>query len=568
MIELPRICLIDVDDKTTKYFKENFRDVYCGTLGPRVELELKRGDSVLCSLNCDIPNNIHEYSVFIINTNNQKTIKYEYKEQEKEVETDSVVHYLEGRFPTKYFNPRDYSLNILGGEIKALKSSVIVIYIIGKETETTYYPIRVLQNGNKSDEPFQISTYSNLPGILRHNKISGNYVDISKSPKYFKDLFEDKLDGFKYKLTFSDKTIIKDGAEIRDPSFCPVLYSDNDDIISYAIVQEKRAYVTIPSHNSESEILIPIVMEFLSDIYPEVFPVTSKNSWITSEDYSLPNFQKLVKQKKSLKDKLEVELSKIDKKISTNHSKYSFLHDMLIKQSDELVDNLIKYFKWLEFPHVVKVDDSEKELKEEDISIEHENGLLVIEVKGIRGTSKDSDCSQINKIKYRRSKERGKFDVTGLYIVNHQRHLEPKARRNPPFSKEQINDANNEERGLLTTWQLFQAYYNVSDGLLRKAEIRKQLNNYGHITFTPQAPLICKVESLHFNDFVFISVVKERLTVGDTLICKREGQLLKLQIESLRILDEDVDTCENKEVGVKVNVKLKINDDIYIKNWE
>ena len=71
----------------------------------------------------------------------------------------------------------------------------------------------------------------------------------------------------------------------------------------------------------------------------------------------------------------------------------------------------------------------------------------------IGGTSKDEECSQIFKIKSRRMKELKRFDVFGLYIVNHQKHLPPLNRENPPFTENQIQDAINDERGLLTTWQ-------------------------------------------------------------------------------------------------------------------
>ena len=45
----------------------------------------------------------------------------------------------------------------------------------------------------------------------------------------------------------------------------------------------------------------------------------------------------------------------------------------------------------------VKLMDIETVRKEEDLQIDTESALLAIEVKGIGGTSTDSDCNQITK---------------------------------------------------------------------------------------------------------------------------------------------------------------------------
>ena len=118
--------------------------------------------------------------------------------------------------------------------------------------------------------------------------------------------------------------------------------------------------------------------------------------------------------------------------------------------------------------------------------METEDGLLVIEIKGIGGTSTDGQCSQIEKIKNRRMQERRNFDVFGLYIVNHQRYQPPLLRENPPFKREQIQDAENDKRGLLTTWQLFNLYFSIKNGCISKEEARKALLKYGLIEFSPQ----------------------------------------------------------------------------------
>lgn len=45
-----------------------------------------------------------------------------------------------------------------------------------------------------------------------------------------------------------------------------------------------------------------------------------------------------------------------------------------------------------------------------------------------------------------------------IYIVNHQRYMNPSLRDNPPFKDNQIDYAEDDERRLLTTWQLFKQF--------------------------------------------------------------------------------------------------------------
>lgn len=120
-----------------------------------------------------------------------------------------------------------------------------------------------------------------------------------------------------------------------------------------------------------------------------------------------------------MEDEYKKSLVEIEGKIEKNQIKYQFLHDLITETGDSLVKSIEHFLVWLGFENIVNMDEANPEIKEEDLQVPLKNGLLVVEAKGIGGTSKDSECSQISKIKYRRAKERGRFDVFALYIVNH-----------------------------------------------------------------------------------------------------------------------------------------------------
>lgn len=105
------------------------------------------------------------------------------------------------------------------------------------------------------------------------------------------------------------------------------------------------------------------------------------------------------------------------------------------------------------------------------------------------------------------------FDVFGLYIVNHQRYLPPEKRENPPFSEMQIEDAVNDERGLLTTYELFKLHFNIERGLISKEDAREAL-------FAPSGCVrIRGLYDIHYKGFVVVFQADGlSITQGQTIV--------------------------------------------------
>ena len=204
---------------------------------------------------------------------------------------------------------------------------------------------------------------------------------------------------------------------------------------------------------------------------------------------------------------------------------------------------------------------------EEDLQVEIEEGLLVIEVKGIGRTSKDEECSQIDKIKHRREKDRGKFDVFGLYIVNHQRFMPALLRENPPFNEQQIEDAEISERGLLTTWQLFNLYYSIKNECITKEESRKALLKPGLIEFSPQncVPLGNPIDVYRKGEIITLDL-QHKIEINNELIIKRGYRYLKTKILEIQVYDESVESVDSGLAGILICVPIKKSDELFIKN--
>ncbi len=212
-----------------------------------------------------------------------------------------------------------------------------------------------------------------------------------------------------------------------------------------------------------------------------------------------------------------------------------------------------------EFDNVVNVDEINPELREEDLRVEDDRGLLVIEVKGIGGTSTDSECAQISKIKYRRSKERGGFDVFALYMVNHQRFLPPAARTNPPFNATQIADAVNDERGLVTTYDLFKLYFNVTKGLVSKDDARAALYKTGLVNFPPSgATNIAGPYEIHYDGYVVVFKVDDlEIKVGDSVVLDDFDRYRNAQVLEIQLDGNSVESANSGEIGMKLSARVK-----------
>lgn len=570
--ERPLVCCLDLSAEDIDALKKDGINIYQGTLGKKIKVPNYEDDNNhQLLLNFIFPQNLHEYDIFILNLNNSKTIDYKSDDYIRKDITGKSYFYFQSSYPETLFDPRPISSSVLNNKLDKItnRRCLMIVFTTGNYA-IDYELVEISSKGARRKGVETYNIYSFFDHIPLGHSMFGKEMKTLSMRSDLQALLNKHIDGAVYNQTFNHPTIRKNNEQVKDEKYFPLLVNQNEDIISYYNRSDHFDLFILPQFKNKGAFLSEFLKVIAPSILPELFPFSTQYLWKENKEYWLPNEEKLELERKKVEKEYEQKLRSIDKKITQNKAEYAFLHEILTETGDALVDSLIKYLKWLGF---TKIRDMDKEsdalrIKEEDLQIEIDSKLLVIEVKGIGGTSTDSECSQISKIKHRRCKERDAFDVFALYLVNHQRYMPPLKRKNPPFTKEQISDAENDERGLLTTWQLFNLYFDIQNRILTKEEARDMFIELGFVEFTPKnLILIDEPKKIFKEGFVcIVNIDSIKLKVGEDLIIEKNGRYLKSKIKGIMINDKHVDEASGGEIGLELSEPIKKKSKLWKKS--
>lgn len=569
MNEKPQILTLNLTDKSNSLLVEKGFNLYQGSLGKLVDTKNEKYGFKYHLLNNDFPPNAHEYDIVIVDFSNEETIDYVKSDNQRKKNKTENNSYLICKYPQTIFDPRGLSSHAFLREIREILKKECQIIVFQNENVDIEYKI-VEENGDRPiSKGSQVANfYEFIPNFYFQQNKFGKETKVITNNGELTSFLEKYNKDFTYENTFFHPTIWENDEKVPDPRFYPIIQNSNNEIVSYIYLTDKVGVFIFPVLEDNSLFLLDFLETIAPSLHPNIFPYSTQNKWTEKIEYALPNQERLLEEKKKIEQDFKNAIETKNLEIISNYNKYSFLHKILTETGNELVSAVIQFLEWLGFEKIVDMDTQTEGIKEEDIQIETDNGLLVIEVKGIGGTSKDAECSQISKIKYRRAKERGKFDVYGLYIVNHQRHIPAKNRENPPFTKKQLEDSLNEERGLLTTWSLFNLYFDIQNGVISKKEARNVMFNYGLLEFKPQdIKIVDSIKEVFLKGEVFIiNINGTTLKTGDTLYIEKNNKFRKMTILEIKLDDKIVTEISKGEIGIKGNIRVSKNSTVWIKN--
>jgi len=571
--ETPKILLIDLEEPDSSLLRSRGFNCTSGTFGKQVEVPKKsRHDEHICLLNHNFPPNLHEFNILVANLQNVETVPYDPSDHQRTYVKSRDTFAIRSCYPQTIFDPRPFSGAILASELSAFidKTAIIIIFATSKE-EIPYELVQRTEQGIESIGEPTYNNYSFMKGLRfpQSTNVIGKETHVATGISTdFVRLIAGHNEEASYDITFKHDTEWDSQQErqVNRITFVPLMLSADNRIVSYADYDPKTSIFVFPHIERKGEFLVELFETVLPADFPRLFPYSTRFAWLADAKYQLPNEESLKAEKRRVKEEYSKKLEELDKKLHDNYQEYSWLHDLLTKSGAPLVKTVERYFNWLGFPKVINVDEENGGLKEEDLRVELEKGLLVIEVKGIGGTSTDSDCSQISKIRYRRGKERKTYDVYGLYIVNHQLHLPPQDRDHPPFSRQQIEDAKNDERGLLTTYELFKLYFYIQNNFITKEAAKASLLEYGLVSFTPSnAILVGSPLEIHYGGTVVILKLDNlQISKGADLIITEPHLFRKVRVIDIQINGKSVAQADSGVVGVKFDSSVSLTSQIWI----
>lgn len=571
--EKPKICAIDLEQEIIEALRAKGLDCYSGTLGAQVKVPNSgRQNTHPCLSNFDFPPNLHEYDIVIVDLQKQEPIQYIESEHTHSLFKGSEQFVLLSSYPETVFDPRSLSSSFLRGKLRDFFShETIVIIFCSAQEVSEYHPARITRSGSYADNPVQHSLYDFIPQLpSTYNKIGKN-VTVSHIREDIRSFLQKYSKNFVYEIVFQHPTkwVQDERKNVERNDFIPLLLNSSNEIIGFVDSQKTSAVFAFPQlQDAKKDFLLEFIDELLPGLFPKIFPYSEQFSWLKSGNYLLPNQASLLARKGKLEDEYKLALIEIESELERNQSKYQFLQDLITETGDLLVKSVECFLIRIGFKNIINMDETNPEIKEEDLQIPLGRGLLVVEIKGIGGTSKDSDCSQINKIKYRRSRERNSLDVFALYIVNHQRYLPPFERKNPPFNENQIKDAQSDERGLLTTYELFKLYNNIEQGFITNEDARTSLLRFGLVQFKPSNSYLLgyPLEVHHKGQVVILCISNITVNKGASIIVCNEESWFRSEILEIKLDNKTVETVYKGEIGVKLSLGVLKTSELWLEN--
>lgn len=538
--------------------------VYDGCIGKRIDISPYVGCSRFLLPQTDFPENINEYDVFLIDLKKSAPIPYETKEHERQYAGTGENLYFLSKYNQTLFDSIPFGTFLLKSRLskKTSKSPIVIVFQEGFY-ECNYTLVDKLSGSDyQNNRECSYTNYDFVQSFQLMNAESGKRLSL-EDDKWAKILFQGKEDKLQYRQIFYTPQVMnKQTNEFEDnPNVVPLLRNSNGELIAFAQgLKDEPIYFVLPQADDATklEIVKRLFEGILYEGFSDYFPLIEESKWIHKKQYMLLEEQKIDDQIVELEREYNEKKSKLDQQKIDLAEKYGFLQKLITATGEELVQAMITFLKWLGYEHIIDKDKTSKDVLEEDIQVDMgEKGLIIMEIKGIFRTSQDSECSQIDKIRYRRQKENKERDIYALYVVNHQRGIEPSQRQNPPFTIEQKADALSCDRGMLTTWQLFNVYKAVEEGIISKEKVRESLLHSGVISFEPDmAKPLAEPYHTWQNGRVLGIEVDSTIRVGDKIFVENDECWYNADIVSLQQDGQSLLVVETGKTGVGLSHKL------------
>ena len=395
------------------------------------------------------------------------------------------------------------------------------------------------------------------PDALGVEDDSGDEIRIDVLDSGLRRLFQRSLKGAEFRCNLNWSFFAKPNAPLATNKY-------GKSVASILLPNESRKglLIILPQLKQKAEFILGLLTDVLPEVVPTLFPFMEGSKWVQRPEYEIPRILELKNQIEGIKIEVESKVHGLEKEIESERESYGFLHELIRGTDTNLVRAVEKTLNLLDFKKIVNVDEVKKAKAEtsldEDLWIDDASPLILAEVKGIGGIPADDEALQVQKYLAPRMKELNRTDIRGLSIINHQRNIPPLDRNNgDPFRKLILDNAQKQDIGLLTTWDLFRLARAFIRNNWTHEQVKDLFYQNGRILPVPNHYKLLGVVEQFWKgpNALSIELQNGNLRVGDKIAYELPVDYLEETVESLQIENQSVDNAgKGSVVGVKTNL--------------
>ena len=255
------------------------------------------------------------------------------------------------------------------------------------------------------------------------------------------------------------------------------------------ILRKGKGHVLLlPSFGPKNVEVVDYILKDELPLGPEL-PKEPAGDWLDGEDYAFPDLKALIVKRDEEKKRFDEVLADFDRQIKEMKAiGQEEFHRLLKGEGAALRKAVVHAFHYLGWGRVVDVDEYWKNVirsKEEDAwlidpgdcPVEagiRKGELVIILVRGGKNWATDDECTLLQKYKGRRMQEFDNTRMKAVLVGNYFAATEAKLRDNP-FSASQVEEAQKDGNGLLTTYEFFRAIKAEKEKRISKDAVREQI---------------------------------------------------------------------------------------------
>jgi hypothetical protein len=366
-------------------------------------------------------------------------------------------------------------------------------------------------------------------------------------------------------------TLHPQGRVVRESWITLAANKYDDPVSGFLFLKEEESakpgwVFVFPQIRGKSRFVARFLKEVLPDLAPHLFPHVEGARWVQRPEYELPRILELERQIQLIQEETRQQIASLKREIEEERSRMGYLHDTVRETGRSLVIAVKKTLELLGFQSVVDVDEEMKETEErgpkrEDLQIRDISPVLLVEVKGISGIPRDADVLQVGKYIAPRMREWNRTDIRGLAIINHQRHLPALERDNESlFREDLIINAEEQEFGLLSTWDLFRLTRSYLKNTWNPEYVRPLFYQSGRIEPIPTHYQFLGIVERFWPEAsaIGIRIEEVELGLGDRIAFELPVEFEEQVVESLQVDGEPV---ERADVGQFAGIKTHLTEE-------